>query len=149
MTFKKYRYTGERDVINKELTFIEDLTGKFKDDTQLIRPTLILAPGYSVNTSNYFIIKGYNYFVNNVTCSQQRLLVELELDDLETYKDQILNQTVELGRSTNKFNAYQIDNDMPQLNSDDITVTRFPVSFTDESYILITAGGPPVSPVSP
>lgn len=141
MTFKMYRYTGERDVINKSLTFISDLTGYFKDDTQLINPTLILDPAYTISTSNYFIINGMNYFVNNVTYSQQRLMVDLELDDLETYKSSILNQNAILDRSYNHFNAYQVDNDIPMINSNEITITNFPSGFSGESLILTVAGG--------
>ena len=141
MTFKMYRYTGERDVINKSLTFISDLTGYFKDDTQLINPTLILDPSYTISTSNYFIINGMNYFVNNVTYSQQRLMVDLELDDLETYKSQILDQYAILNRSTNKFNAYQVDGAIPMINSNEITIKKFNSSFDGESLILVVSGG--------
>ena len=141
MTFNMYRYTGERDVINKSLSFIQSMTGYYKDDTELINPTLILAPGYSVSTSNYFIINGYHYFVNGVTFSQQKLLVSLELDDLETYKDSILNQNAILDRSSNHFNAYQVDGDIPMINSNEITVTKFNGSFSGESLILTVAGG--------
>ena len=122
MTFKEYKYTGERDVINKTLTHVADITGYFKDDTELINPVLILKPGYSVTTSNYFFIDGRYYFVNGVTFSQQRLLVQLELDELETYKSSILNEYAVIGRSYNQFNIYQTDHDMPMRNDSDITV---------------------------
>lgn len=141
MTFKMYRYTGEKDVINKTLTYIADLTGYFKDDTEYIAPTLVLAPGFSITTENYFIINGRNYFVTNVTYSQQNIQVKLDLDDLETFKGQILNQHAVIGRSYNNFNIYQVDNDMPMRNDSDITVKMFPNGFTDESWLLVTTGG--------
>lgn len=141
MTFKEYKYTGERDVINKTLTHVADITGYFKDDTELINPVLILKPGYSVTTSNYFLIDGRYYFVNGVTFSQQRLMVQLELDELETYKSSILNEYAVLGRSYNQFNIYQTDPDMPMRNDSDITVKLFPNGFTEESWLLTTTGG--------
>ena len=141
MTFKMYRYTGERDVINKTLTNESTGTGYYKDDTELIGPTLILDPSYSVTTDNYFIINGMRYFVEGVTFSQQRLYVQLDLDHLETYKDDILNNYAILDRSSNKFNAYQVDPDIPSINSNEITVTKFPYGFSGESLILTVAGG--------
>ena len=141
MTFKMYRYTGERDVINKTLTNEQTVTGYYKDDTELINPVLVLEPGYAVSTANYFLINGMRYFVNGVTFSQQRQLVQLDLDHLETYKDQILSNYAILDRSSNKFNAYQVDPDIPSINSNEITVTKFPVGFSGESLILTVSGG--------
>lgn len=141
MTFKMYKNESERDDINKKLTYVADLTGYFKDDTQLINPTLILSTSFAISTENYFIINGYNYFVNNVTFSQSRQYVDLEIDDLETFKTAILNQYAVLGRSYNHFNIYQVDTDMPMRNDSDITVKMFPNGFTDESWLLTTTGG--------
>ena len=141
MTFKMYRYTGERDVINKTLTNEQTVTGYYKDDTELVNPVLVLDPSYAVSTANYFIINGMRYFVNGVTFSQQRQLVQLDIDHLETYKDQILNNNAILDRSSNKFNAYQVDPDIPSINSNEITVTKFPNGFSGESLILTVAGG--------
>lgn len=141
MTFKMYRYTGERDVINKSLTFIADLTGYFKDDTEYLQPTLVLTPGYTVSQENYFIINGLNYFVTGVIYSQQNLQVKLDLDELEAFKTDILNQYAILDRSSNHFNAYQIDNEIPFINSNEITITNFPNGFSGESLILTVAGG--------
>ena len=141
MTFKMYKNESERDDINKKLTYVADLSGYFKDDTQLINPTLILSTSFAISTENYFIINGYNYFVNNVTFSQGRQYVDLELDDLETFKTAILNQYAVLGRSYNHFNIYQVDTDMPMRNDSDITVQMFPNGFTDESWLLTTTGG--------
>lgn len=141
MTFKMYTNESERDDINKKLTYVADLTGYFKDDTQLINPTLILSTSFAISTENYFIINGYNYFVNNVTFSQGRQYVDLEVDDLETFKTAILNQYAVLGRSYNHFNIYQVDTDMPMRNDSDITVKMFPNGFTEESWLLTTTGG--------
>lgn len=143
MTFKMYKYTGEKDVINKTLTFVADLNGYFKDDTELIQPTLVLAPGYSITTENYFKINGMNYFVTGVIYSQQNLQVKLDLDELETYKTSILNQRAILDRSStqNTFNTYQVDPDIPMLNNSQITITKFQGSFMGESLVLAVAGG--------
>lgn len=143
MTFKMYRYTGEKDVINKSLTFVADLTGYFKDDTELIQPTLVLAPGYTVSQENYFIINGMYYFVTGVIYSQQNLQVKLDLDDLETYKTDILKEHCIVERSSNQFNLYQEDPDIPVMKDSVVTMSLFPGSFGGESLILVVAGGNP------
>ena len=141
MTFKMYTYTGLKNVINKSITYVGEVTGVFKNDTDLIEPTLVLAPGYEVTNKNYFLIDGLYYFVKEVTRSQERLVVQLDLDDLESYKSSILANYAVLDRSTNKFNAYQVDHDIPMINSNEITVTKFPNGFSGESLILTVSGG--------
>ena len=143
MTFKMYKYEGQRNVINKKITHVADLTGYFKNDTDLRNPVLTLAPGYTVTTENYLKIDGLYYFVNEVTRSQQNLIVQLELDDLESYKSEILAQNCILDRSSTHFNLYQEDIEIPKLKNNDITQALFPGSFTGESLILVTAGGEP------
>lgn len=141
MTFKMYTYTGLKNVINKSITYVGEVTGVFKNDTDLIEPTLVLAPGYEVTNKNYFLIDGLYYFVKEVTRSQERLTVQLDLDELESYKSSILANYAVLDRSTNKFNAYQVDRDIPMINSNEITVTKFPNGFSGESLILTVSGG--------
>ena len=46
-----------------------------------------------------------------------------------------------MGRSANKYNAYQVDEDMPMINSNEITIKRFNNSFNGESLILVVSGG--------
>lgn len=143
MTFKMYKNKSEADVINKDLVFVSDLTGYFKDDTDLIEPTLILSTNFNITNENYFIINGYNYFVRDITFSQGRQFIKLDLDDVETFKSIILDQYAVLDRSSaqNTFNTYFVDPELPLLNSSEITVTAFSEGFTGESFILATTGG--------
>ena len=144
MTFKMYKYTGQRNVINKSITHVADLSnGYFKNDTDFINPVLVLSTSFNITNENYFSIDGLYYFVNEVTRSQQNQVVQLELDDLESYKTSILDQSCIIERSSNNFNLYQEDPDIPSLKNNDITQQLFPGAFTGESLILITAGGEP------
>ena len=143
MTFKMYKNKSEADDLNKSLEFIADLSGQFKDDTDLIQPELILSTDFRITNENYFIINGYHYFVRNVTFSAGRQYVKLDMDDIETFKSIILNQYAILDRSSAKdtYNTYFVDPDLPLLNSSEITVTAFHGSFSGESFILATTGG--------
>lgn len=145
MTVKFYTNSSERDEIYKTLSNETTLTNViFKDDSDISNPVLILSgTSQLANNINYAYIQtfGRYYYIENKEISQQRIYITLHVDVLESARSEILNNYAVIGRSTNKFNAYQIDQDLPQINSNEITVTKFPVSFSGESLVLTVAGG--------
>lgn len=145
MTITAYNNHSDRRELNKILTDEITITNCIlKDETEIVNPILIFAGGSKLpDTVNYIYIPIFNryYFVTNKTTENQRLLVSLHTDVLESRKSALLNNNCIVGRSTNKFNAYQVDEDMPFINSNEITITNFPYGFTGESLILTVAGG--------
>lgn len=145
MTITAYNNHSDSREINKVLT--DEMTISnciLKDDTEIVNPTLIFAGGSKLpDTVNYIYIPVFNryYFVTNKTTENQRILINLHTDVLESRKTAILNNYAILDRSANHFNAYQVDGDIPILNYSEITKTRFPVGFSSESLILTVAGG--------
>lgn len=145
MTITAYNNHSDSREINKVLT--DEMTISnciLKDDTEIVNPTLIFAGGSKLpDTVNYIYIPVFNryYFVTNKTTENQRVLINLHTDVLESRKIALLNNYAILDRSTNHFNAYQVDGDIPMLNYSEITKTRFPVGFSSESLILTVAGG--------
>lgn len=145
MTITAYNNHSDSREINKVLT--DEMTISnciLKDDTEIVNPTLIFAGGSKLpDTVNYIYIPVFNryYFVTNKITENQRVLVNLHTDVLESRKTALLNNYAILDRSANHFNAYQVDGDIPMLNYSEITKTRFPSGFTSESLILTVAGG--------
>lgn len=145
MTITAYNNHSDSREINKVLT--DEMTISnciLKDDTEIVNPTLIFAGGSKLpDTINYIYIPVFNryYFVTNKTTENQRILVNLHTDVLESRKAALLNNQCIVGRSTNIYNAYQVDEDIPMINSNEITITNFPSGFTGESLILTVAGG--------
>lgn len=145
MIITAYNNHSDSREINKVLT--DEMTISnciLKDDTEIVNPTLIFAGGSKLpDTVNYIYIPVFNryYFVTNKTTENQRILVNLHTDVLESRKTAILNNYAILDRSANHFNAYQVDGDIPMLNYSEITKTRFPIGFSSESLILTVAGG--------
>lgn len=145
MTITAYNNHSDSREINKVLT--DEITISnciLKDDTEIVNPTLIFAGGSKLpDTINYIYIPVFNryYFVTNKTTENQRILINLHTDVLESRKAVILNNQCIVGRSTNIYNAYQVDEDIPMINSNEITITNFPYGFTGESLILTVAGG--------
>ena len=145
MTVKFYTNSSERDEIYKTLSNETTLSNViFKDDSNISDPVLILSgTSQLANTINYAYIQtfGRYYFIDKKEISQQRIYLTLHVDVLESARSQILNNHAIVARSTNKFNAYQVDNDIPMINSNEITVTKFPNGFSGESLIITVAGG--------
>jgi len=145
MTVKFYTNSSERDEIYKTLSNETILSNViFKDDSDISDPVLILSgTSQLANTINYAYIQtfGRYYFIDKKEISQQRIYLTLHVDVLESVRSTILNNNAVIGRSANKFNAYQVDEDMPSINSNEITITNFPNSFSGESLILTVAGG--------
>ena len=145
MTITAYNNHSDSRDINKVLT--DEITISnciLKDDTEIVNPTLIFAGGAKLpDTINYIYIPVFNryYFVTNKTTENQRILINLHTDVLESRKAALLNNECIVGRSTNIYNAYQVDEDIPMINSNEITITNFPSGFTGESLILTVAGG--------
>lgn len=146
MTVKFYTNSSERDEIYKTLSNETTLSNVIiKDDTNITDPVLILSGTSALaNNINYAYIQtfGRYYFIESKDVSQQRIYLTLHVDVLESARSQILNNGAVIGRSTNQFNTYIPDTDMPQLNECDITTTPFPNAFSDtESMLLSVAGG--------
>lgn len=147
MVVKFYTNSSERDEIYKSLSNETTLSNVIiKDDTNITDPVLILSGTSALaNNINYAYIQtfGRYYFIDSKEVSQQRIYLTLHVDVLESARTQLLSNYAILGRSTNHFNAYQIDEDIPRLNNSAITITPFEGAFVGESLIMTVAGGTP------
>ena len=144
MVINLYKNESDNRVIGKSLTAMGTLSNVIlKDDTNVANPILIIDGSFNFSNVNYIYAPTLDryYYIDDVTLSQRRVYVSCHVDVLETYKTYLLNKMAILGRSTKNFNAYQIDGDIPMINSNEITVTKFPNSFSGESLILTVAGG--------
>lgn len=144
MLIELYKNTSDNRVINKSITLINTYqNGIFKDDTDLANPILIFDGSFNFNNINYIYIPSLNryYYIGDITLSQRRQYVSCHIDVLMSYKTYLLNKTVILGRSSKSFNTYFVDRDIPQINSSEITVTKFNNSFNGESLVLAVSGG--------
>lgn len=144
-----YRNASEYDVLNKDLTKVEEnISITLKDDTEMIRPTIITSNNIS-NNYNYVYLSAFNryYFVKGKSYSQQRYYVQLEVDPLMSYKDAIKSLVVIANRCSQKFNLYQVDPEVPQLAPNVIATQKFPYGFGGYSFVLaVTGGGRPPEP---
>lgn len=108
------RVLDKDDFLTTKKTFSDV---KFKDDSSIMTPTLIVNYDSKIFESNYVKIDAFSryYFITNITVSQQYLLVECKVDVLQTFKDEIKTMSGYYNRTStlNKANKYVVDNRFP------------------------------------
>ena len=119
MYITTYVNASDEHVLDKSITKVHDNVNVIlKDDTNLINPVIIvsgsLAPSY-----NYVYLTDFNryYYVRDITYSQQRYYIALEVDVLMSFNAAIKSLEVIANRSSSRFNVYQPDNSIPFLFS--------------------------------
>ena len=139
-----YENLSDNRVINKKLKELKtNINIVLKDDTDILNPTFILQTDNDIINSNYIYVselKRY-YYIEDITLSQNRIIVTAKVDVLNTYKDDILNLKVILKRQENKYNTYLNDENYKALEYSFIHTLNFPNGFTSQSYILAICGG--------
>lgn len=148
MTVTTYINASDYNTLDKDLTKVDDsVTVILKDDTDIIRPTLIFSGNMDMDF-NYVYIAELNryYFVRSKSLAQQRYYVRCEVDVLMSYNSNIKDLEVIATRSSSCFNLYQNDTEVPQMNYNVIQTQRFSNGFGGESLILAVTGGGVVTP---
>ena len=137
-----YINESDNNRINKTLREVARVNIILKDDTNNITPTIIISRATTIDF-NYIYIADFNryYFVTSSAYSQQKYIVNLSVDVLRTYKNDIYNLNVIANRSSSRFNLYQTDAEISFLNKNDIITMPFPGGFSGLSMILAVNGG--------
>lgn len=142
MYITTYVNASDEHVLDKSITKVHDnINVVLKDDTNMINPVIIvsgsLAPSY-----NYVYLTDFNryYYVRDITYSQQRYYIALEVDVLMSFNAAIKSLEVIANRSSSRFNVYQPDNSIPFLQRNVIATQKFPSGFGSESLILAVNG---------
>lgn len=100
MNITLYSTTNDRRVVSKTLTQIAAITNAtIYGDITVTHPTLLLHYNAAYLNANYVYIPEFSryYFINNISLSSgERMIINCEVDVLNTYKSQIktLNCTV-------------------------------------------------------
>lgn len=146
-----YDNTSRKNVIHKSLTQIGNtLSVLLKDDTEIVRPTIILTMDADSLKYNYVYLEDLRryYFVTGKVISNRRIFVQLEVDPLMSFANEIMLCDCILDRHSKIYNKYLHDDLLPKL--DYRNVCTIPCSNKNviqtnnklnNSYILITTGG--------
>ena len=142
MYITTYVNASDKHVLHKDITKVhENISVILKDDSNIIRPTIIvsssLAPSY-----NYVYLSEFDryYYVTDITYSQQRYYISLEVDPLMSFQSEIEALKLIANRSSSRFNVYQQDNYIPFLQYNVIATQNFPNGFGSPSMVLAVNG---------
>ena len=150
MTVILYKNTSDKRNLNKVITQIKSVSATSKGEINIISPTLILE--YFSIDFNYCYISDFNryYFVNSITLlSGKRVQINLSVDVLMTYKEEIKNLTVNVLRYEKSEPTFLTDSRIPLYSGTEQKVIEFPENIfnlenpseNSKNFLLTVAGG--------
>lgn len=150
MTITLYKNFSDKRNLNKNLTEVKTVSATAKGDINIISPTLIIQ--YFSTDFNYCYISEFNrfYYVNSLTLlTGQRLQINLSVDVLMSYKEEIKNLTVNVLRYENIEPTFLTDSRIPLYSDTVQKVIEFPEnifnlenpSVNSKNFLLTVAGG--------
>ena len=150
MTITLYKNTSDKRNLNKVITEIKSVSATAKGEINIISPTLILE--YFSTDFNYCYISDFKryYFVNSITLlTGQRVQINLSVDVLMTYKEEIKNLTVNVLRYENIEPTFLSDSRIPLFSDTIQKVIEFPENIfnlenppeNSKNFLLTVAGG--------
>lgn len=149
LTLKLYKYNGKNNAVTKELNenTAKQVNGVMFNDFDIIRPSLKVRSKTNLQdiaTFNYCLFNGKYYFVENITTlSADVYKIDLFIDVLTTYQNQIKAATATVINCTNS-NAYisnrqTVTDIRPQFEKLQFSVTAPFIEYGD--IVLTTVKG--------
>ena len=142
MLAKIYNTEDSTNTLNKNITFVEDIDIKFKEEVNIFKPVITIRYDQLINF-NYMYIPEFTryYFVENVTSYPNKIYtITLKCDVLMSFKDDILTAQGNITAQTN-YNEYYNYNYSSEIRKE-TDIYNSTVTFPDKkSTILSTIGG--------
>ena len=144
MTITLYNNTSEKNTIGKNITVVDTLTGTIKEQSSIIHPEITIERTNPTGF-NYCYIDEFNryYYVNDVIVINQNIIrLVLDVDVLESFKNDILSLSCILSGSTTNNDKYLDGSEWVSTVKTTTSIKQFPSGLNnDGEYISITAGG--------
>ena len=145
MELRLYKNISEQNKINKTLKNELVLTGTLRETTSVIKPSITIELS-NPTTYNYVYIPQFKryYYINNIISQRHNIwTLELNVDVLMSYKNDILDLSCVIDKQENQVDSNLI-NDGSYVNQVDtfteIAKYNSEVFKNTPEYILITAG---------
>lgn len=144
MTIKLYINRSDKNVLDKNITQVgSDITGTLRDDCSVVDP-VIKVEGLAANITgvNYAYIQEFNryYYINNITCTGPFFELNMHVDVLKTYAQEIRENKAVISRQQNKYNLYIQDGVFKTEAFPHIQVAQFPTGFDSFNFVFTVAG---------
>ena len=142
-----YNCKSDKRYMNKSLSVVyDDVDLTYIDSTDIMNPILKIGKNIDPLNYNYVYIpefKRYYYVSKPPTFEDGFYRVELHVDVLMSFKNEILQQNVIVSRQQNSYNLYQVDEKMKFYNTNATKVKEFPNRLFDMSnsqFLLVMNG---------
>lgn len=144
-TIKLQNNDSEPYRINKNLTDVEEEQATLKASCSITNPVFLLSLP-NLPTFNYVTVEQFerSYFVQEIISVNNNIWeVRCAVDVLQSFKEEILNNTAIIKRQENDWNLFYNDSSFRCYQNPHIVLKEFPNGFTPDSssYILAVAGG--------
>lgn len=129
--------------IGKSISTITTVTGSLKNESDVLRPEILIECDSSILSANYMTIDTLHrkYFIEEIQSVRNNLwLVRARVDVLDTYASQILANSAVVLRQENNFDLLLNDGVFKCKQDPRIFYRKFPSGLGDFNYILITQG---------
>jgi hypothetical protein len=141
---KLYKYTGEPEVVDKQLNeqSATTLDCEFRDEQDVLTPTLTCTAS-SMPDVNYMYIARYNryYWIREIkTYPNGKWMIYARVDVLKSYAAGIKALTGTVTRQESLANGYLPDERYKAKGYKAIVTKTFPSGMTADSIILMTVG---------
>lgn len=104
MTIQLASYDGEKNRIQKQVSFTVNLEGTLRESSDVVNPSILVeSPVDAICGFNYAFIPEFQryYFIQNFTAFRTGLtIITMSVDVLFTYKESILNSPAIIVRSS-------------------------------------------------
>lgn len=145
MTITLYHNDSDKRTLNKNITNAGALNNAvIIDDTSILTPRLkVRDNGIIMVQYNYCYIADFKryYFITDVTISNGYIYIDLKVDVLMTYQNEIKNLYAVIKRQQTACNYYLDDEMYKSYEYSRIQTKEFPNGFTTNAFILSIAGG--------
>ena len=129
--------------IGKAISTITTVTGDLKNESNVLKPEILIECDSSILSANYMTIGELHrkYFIEEIQSVRTNLwLVQARVDVLDTYASQILSNPAVILRQENNFDLLLNDGVFKCKQDPRIFYRKFPSGLGDFNYILITQG---------
>lgn len=146
MLAKFYNNKSDERYVNKTIELKHNnIDVKLKEDTELVRPVLIVSSGLLTPSVNYVYIENFGryYFIRDIKYTQGMSIISCEVDVLMSFKTALLKQNVIVKRQERKYNLYIRDEKQKFYNTNATVVKEFPkrpFNISTSNFILCLNG---------
>ena len=146
LTVKLHHNSSPDNKISKSLDAGLSMNCVLKEESSILKPTIIIEAATPPITYNYMYIQDLQryYFIDDIVSKNNKIWeITGHVDVLETFKNGILNQSAVIRRQENNYNLYLNDPDFMTYNNDIIQTKKFSntAGFNKTlNYILVVNG---------